>query len=212
MTPPPALKGRLSPRLGRSREDGRCPGGNVEYVPDEMIRNGAQAIQLATGFVVGYLPCPHLGRRRDASHPGEVPARAPGPRLPPHFRSPRSTPNPSVRGSWPRPHSPRPESSRGSLLRVEPEPVVAGHLAERLGAAVRTALVLTAHSRAVGQPCASRGPGGAGGVVHFQHTMTLDRPPGAAILSTFVKQAFNTSCSRRRKATAFPAPTTVRRR
>jgi hypothetical protein len=26
-----------------------------------MIRNGAQAIHLATGLVVGYPPCPHLG-------------------------------------------------------------------------------------------------------------------------------------------------------
>lgn len=39
---------------------GGCPGGNVEYVPDEMIRNGAAAIHLATGLVVGYPPCPHL--------------------------------------------------------------------------------------------------------------------------------------------------------
>ncbi|MBU1048998.1 CGGC domain-containing protein [Candidatus Bipolaricaulota bacterium] len=38
-----------------------CPGGNVEYVPDEMIRNGAQAIHLATGLVVGYPPCPRQG-------------------------------------------------------------------------------------------------------------------------------------------------------
>ena len=37
-----------------------CPGGNVESVPEEMIRNGAQAIHLATGLVVGYPPCPHL--------------------------------------------------------------------------------------------------------------------------------------------------------
>ena len=39
---------------------GGCPGGNVEYVPEEMINNGAQAIHLATGLVVGYPPCPHL--------------------------------------------------------------------------------------------------------------------------------------------------------
>jgi predicted metal-binding protein len=32
---------------------GGCPGGNVEYVPEEMIRNGARAIHLATGLVVG---------------------------------------------------------------------------------------------------------------------------------------------------------------
>jgi predicted metal-binding protein len=35
-----------------------CPGGNVEYVPEEMIKNGAEVIHLATGLVVGYPPCP----------------------------------------------------------------------------------------------------------------------------------------------------------
>ncbi len=39
---------------------GGCPGGNVEYVPEEMIGNGAEAIHLATGLVVGYPPCPYL--------------------------------------------------------------------------------------------------------------------------------------------------------
>lgn len=39
---------------------GGCPGGNIEYAPEEMIKNGAEAIHLATGFVVGYPPCPHL--------------------------------------------------------------------------------------------------------------------------------------------------------
>jgi predicted metal-binding protein len=39
---------------------GGCPGGNIESVPEEMIRNGAQVIHLATGLVVGYPPCPHL--------------------------------------------------------------------------------------------------------------------------------------------------------
>ena len=39
---------------------GGCPGGNIEYVPEEMIKNGAQVIHLATGFVVGYPPCPRL--------------------------------------------------------------------------------------------------------------------------------------------------------
>ena len=39
---------------------GGCPGGNVEYVPAEMKKNGAQVIHLATGFVVGYPPCPHI--------------------------------------------------------------------------------------------------------------------------------------------------------
>lgn len=37
-----------------------CPGGNVESVGDEMVRNGVQVIHLATGMVVGYPPCPHL--------------------------------------------------------------------------------------------------------------------------------------------------------
>ncbi len=39
---------------------GGCPGGNVEYVPEEMKRNGAQVIHLATGLVVGYPPCPYI--------------------------------------------------------------------------------------------------------------------------------------------------------
>ena len=39
---------------------GGCPGGNIEYVPEEMQRNGAQAIHLATGLVVGYPPCPRI--------------------------------------------------------------------------------------------------------------------------------------------------------
>lgn len=36
---------------------GGCPGVNVEYAPAEMIKNGAEAIHLATGMVVGYPPC-----------------------------------------------------------------------------------------------------------------------------------------------------------
>jgi len=39
---------------------GGCPGGNIEYVPEEMIKNGAEVIHLATGMVVGYPPCPRL--------------------------------------------------------------------------------------------------------------------------------------------------------
>jgi predicted metal-binding protein len=39
---------------------GGCPGGNIEYAPEEMIKNGAEVIHLATGFIVGYPPCPHL--------------------------------------------------------------------------------------------------------------------------------------------------------
>jgi predicted metal-binding protein len=37
-----------------------CPGGNVEYAPEEMKKNGATVIHLATGLVVGYPPCPHI--------------------------------------------------------------------------------------------------------------------------------------------------------
>ena len=39
---------------------GGCPGGNIEYSPEEMIKNGAEAIHFATGFVVGYPPCPYI--------------------------------------------------------------------------------------------------------------------------------------------------------
>lgn len=39
---------------------GGCPGGNVEYAPAEMKKNGVDAIHLATGLVVGYPPCPWL--------------------------------------------------------------------------------------------------------------------------------------------------------
>lgn len=39
---------------------GGCPGGNIEYSPEEMIKNGAEVIHLATGLVVGYPPCPRI--------------------------------------------------------------------------------------------------------------------------------------------------------
>ena len=39
---------------------GGCPGGNVEYAPEEMKKNGAEVIHFATGLVVGYPPCPYL--------------------------------------------------------------------------------------------------------------------------------------------------------
>jgi predicted metal-binding protein len=39
---------------------GGCPGGNVEYVPAEFLKNGADAVHLATGLVVGYPPCPNI--------------------------------------------------------------------------------------------------------------------------------------------------------
>jgi predicted metal-binding protein len=45
--------------VGYTTCDG-CPGGNIEYAPAEMIKNGAEVIHLATGFLVGYPPCPHI--------------------------------------------------------------------------------------------------------------------------------------------------------
>ncbi|HAF28616.1 MAG TPA: CGGC domain-containing protein [Bacteroidales bacterium] len=36
---------------------GGCPGGNIEYVPEEMIKNGVDVIHFATGMLVGYPPC-----------------------------------------------------------------------------------------------------------------------------------------------------------
>jgi predicted metal-binding protein len=50
--------------VGYTSCDG-CPGGNVEYAVEEMKGNGAEAIHLATGLVVGYPPCPHIVYFRD---------------------------------------------------------------------------------------------------------------------------------------------------
>jgi predicted metal-binding protein len=44
---------------------GDCPGGNIEYVPEEMISNGAEVIHLATGLVVGYPPCPRIAQFKE---------------------------------------------------------------------------------------------------------------------------------------------------
>ncbi len=44
---------------------GGCPGGNVEYAPEEMKKNGAEVIHLATGLVVGYPPCPRIKHFKD---------------------------------------------------------------------------------------------------------------------------------------------------
>ena len=37
-----------------------CPGGNIEYAVEEMKKNGATIVHLATGFLVGYPPCPSV--------------------------------------------------------------------------------------------------------------------------------------------------------
>ncbi|MEN8224700.1 MAG: CGGC domain-containing protein [Bacteroidota bacterium] len=39
---------------------GGCPGGNIEYAPEEMKKNGAEIVHFATGFLVGYPPCPYI--------------------------------------------------------------------------------------------------------------------------------------------------------
>ena len=44
---------------------GGCPGGNIEYTPEEMKKNGVQTVHLATGLVVGYPPCPRINHFRD---------------------------------------------------------------------------------------------------------------------------------------------------
>jgi len=50
---------------------GGCPGGNIEYAPAEMIKNGATVIHLATGMVVGYPPW-HAGRLLPTLHPKAI--------------------------------------------------------------------------------------------------------------------------------------------
>ena len=39
---------------------GGCPGGNIEYAPEELKKNGAEVVHLATVMLVGYPPCPYL--------------------------------------------------------------------------------------------------------------------------------------------------------
>jgi predicted metal-binding protein len=65
-----ALRERVGAFAGYPKEEsveivgysycGGCPGGNVEYVPEEMKKNGAEVIHLATGLIVGYPPCPRI--------------------------------------------------------------------------------------------------------------------------------------------------------
>ena len=45
--------------VGYTSCDG-CPGGNIEYAVDEMLKNQADVIHFATGLIVGYPPCPYL--------------------------------------------------------------------------------------------------------------------------------------------------------
>jgi predicted metal-binding protein len=57
-------KGKEVQLVGYTTCDG-CPGGNIEYAPAEMKKNGAEVIHLATGLVVGYPPCPRIAQFRD---------------------------------------------------------------------------------------------------------------------------------------------------
>ena len=50
--------------VGYTTCDG-CPGGNIEYAPEEMKKNGAEVVHFATGFLVGYPPCPYIDYFRD---------------------------------------------------------------------------------------------------------------------------------------------------
>ena len=45
--------------VGYTTCDG-CPGGNIEYAGEEMVKNGAEVIHLATGHGGGLPPCPHI--------------------------------------------------------------------------------------------------------------------------------------------------------
>jgi predicted metal-binding protein len=45
--------------VGYTTCDG-CPGGNIEFAGEEMVKNGASVIHLATGLIVGYPPCPNI--------------------------------------------------------------------------------------------------------------------------------------------------------
>lgn len=44
---------------------GGCPGGNIEYVPEEMKKNGVDVIHLATGMIVGYPPCERVNQFKE---------------------------------------------------------------------------------------------------------------------------------------------------
>jgi predicted metal-binding protein len=44
---------------------GGCPGGNIEYTPEEMKKNGVQKIHFATGMIVGYPPCPYIAHFKE---------------------------------------------------------------------------------------------------------------------------------------------------
>ena len=57
-------EGKDTEMVGYTTCDG-CPGGNIEYAPEEMKDNGVDVIHLATGLVVGYPPCPYITEFKD---------------------------------------------------------------------------------------------------------------------------------------------------
>ena len=57
-------KGKELEIVGYTSCDG-CPGGNVEYAPAELKKNGAEVIHFATGLLVGYPPCPYIQYFKD---------------------------------------------------------------------------------------------------------------------------------------------------
>ncbi len=44
---------------------GGCPGGNIEYAPVEMKKNGVEVIHFATGMIIGYPPCQYIDYFRE---------------------------------------------------------------------------------------------------------------------------------------------------
>ncbi|MFC2134013.1 CGGC domain-containing protein [Bacteroidota bacterium] len=57
-------KGKEVKLVGYTTCDG-CPGGNVEYAPEEMKKNGADVVHFATGLVVGYPPCSRISQFKE---------------------------------------------------------------------------------------------------------------------------------------------------
>jgi predicted metal-binding protein len=57
-------QGKSVELVGYTTCDG-CPGGNIEYALDEMMKNGVDTIHLATGLIVGYPPCPYVDYFQD---------------------------------------------------------------------------------------------------------------------------------------------------
>ncbi|MCK7511918.1 MAG: CGGC domain-containing protein [Desulfobacterales bacterium] len=167
---------------------GGCPGGNIEYVPEEMKKNGAEVIHLATGFVVGYPPCPyivavqavhrvevrHPRRGRDASHPPEVFRGPPEAALlegHEHGRDRRRPDEGRPRRSW-NPTTEMPGIKRKTCGSARPRDAGAGSPDDDLEAAARQATC----ARWRGTSC---GPTGPRSLDHWK-TSPPSRAPGGS--------------------------------